>query len=272
MITIKDIAQYKGTVISRRKDHLYIPPGALLSPYISHYCISFPTPQSMSDGYTVLPSANSVLGVFMKNGQFDTFYSGTSSKAEVVGAFANKHDLLLLVKFRAGGFFPFCGFHQNELTDQSLDISYIDKTLSDEIISGIIKSGQIEELVAVLDLIFVNRLKNNNDLVRASVNRIISLNGRITPQQLSQEFYYSEKHIRRLFLQSIGVPTKTFLRIVRINYVLRLLKENADFLDVAQSAGYYDQSHFINDFKDILNVTPTEYTGNMSIFYNAESL
>ncbi len=273
MITIENITQYAGKNISRQDNCLYISPNTVLCPYISHYCISFPTPQTMSESYTVLPSANSVLGILLKNGQFTSFCSGTSSKVAVVGSFANKHSMLLLVKFRAGGFFPFYGFSQVELVDSSVDLSYIDKMLPDEIINGIVKSKRIEELIAALDTIFIKRLKNSNNSIEASINKIITLNGNITTKQLSEELYYSEKHIRRLFLQCVGVPTKTFLRIARINYVLQLLNENhAEFLDIVQNAGYYDQSHLIHDFKDILNLTPTEYIENMSFFYNAESV
>lgn len=274
MITVKNIKQYREDTINNGDSYLYIPPHTLLRPYISHYCISFPTPQTMSDKYTVLPSASSVLGIFVNGGQINSFYSGTNTKPEVVGAHANKHELLLLVKFRAGGFFSFYGFNQNELADFSLDLCCIDKTLAHEIEHGLIKSERIEDLVATLDLIFMSRLKDkDSDYITAAIRRIIARNKNITARELRADFFYSENHIRRLFLQRIGVPTKKFSRIVRINYALRLLQENsADFSNIVEKAGFFDQSHFIHEFKDIFCLTPREYIKNMVAFYNTESI
>lgn len=84
--------------------------------------------------------------------------------------------------------------------------------------------------------------------------------------------HYSEKHIRRLFLQHIGTSPKKFSRIVRINYASWLLQEDPlYFPDVIEKAGFFDQAHFIHDFKDIFNLTPSEYINNKSVFYNTDS-
>ncbi|MDF2588588.1 MAG: transcriptional regulator, AraC family [Anaerocolumna sp.] len=273
MITKDNIKHYRGLAIDEGEDYLYIPPNMLLRPYISHYCISFPTPQTMSSKYTVLPSANSVIGVFVKGGQVNCIYNGTNSQVSIVGDFANKNDLLLLIKFRAGGFYPFYSFNQDELVDFSIDLSNIDKTLASDIENGLIESKQIDALITTLDNIFLNRLKNNNIIITNAVNRLITCNGKLTTKELSTELYYCEKHIRRLFLQCIGVSTKKFSRIVRINNAVQLLKDNpTNFLRTIDNAGYYDQAHFIRDFKDIFSVTPSEFTKNMSIFYIAESI
>lgn len=271
MIEINHVKEYLGEVIARDDDFLYIPPHALLRPYISHYCVLFPTPCSMSDKYTVLPSANSVLGAHVIRGGIRTFLNGTNTKATVVGANANKSNMLLLVKFRVGGFFNFYKFNQDELADLSADLSCVDKTLAKEIDDGLNKSKNINDLVNILDGIFIKRLKDNASCVNAALNKIIVQNGGITARELSTELYYSEKHIRRMFLQCVGAAPKMFARIVRVNYALRLLRDNnIGFTDIGESAGFFDQSHFIHDFKDIFSLTPYEYIKNMSDFYNAD--
>lgn len=269
MITMENIAQYQGANISSGKNYLYILPNALLRPYISHYCVSFPTPQTMSDEYSVLPSASSVMCISVDGGEINTSYNGTNTKASVVGDYANKKELLLLIKFQSGGFFPFYGFHQDELADQTLDLSCIDKTLAAEINNGLEKSRRMEDLIITLDAIFLNHLKVNNDYVTAVMNKIITRNGNITVREISTDYHYSEKHIRRLFLQHIGVSVKKFSRIVRLNYALQLLQnKNMLFTDIAEQSAFFDQPHFIHDFKSLCGLTPQEYTQNMSVFYN----
>lgn len=273
MITKKNIKEYKSAIINGGDSYLYIPPNVSLRSYISHYCISFPNQETMPDKYTVLPSANSVLCVFVNNGKINTYYNGTNTKAVVVGESANKNDMLLLIKFRAGGFFPFYGFNQNELIDFSLDLSCIDKTISHKIENAIVKSEQINELIAMLDCIFLSHLKkDSNDYITGAIKIITAKNGNITAKKLCEEMHYSEKHIRRLFLEHIGTSPKKFSRIVRVNYASWLLQKNPlYFADVIEKAGFFDQAHFIHDFRDIFNLTPSEYIKNKSVFYNTDS-
>jgi len=73
----------------------------------------------------------------------------------------------------------------------------------------------------------------------------------------------SQRQLRRLFKQYIGDTPKSFSKVVQFQNILRSkpsnqsLKENKLFYDV----GYYDQSHFIKDFKNFYGVTPTKAFG-----------
>ena len=273
MVTLNSIKQYRGATLKSGVDYLYIPPHALLRPYISHYTVSFPTPHTMSDEYTVLPSASSTICISVDSKKIVSSLSGTNTKAEKVGMYANKMKLLLLIKFRSGGFFHFFNFMQTELTDYSLALYDIDRKLMSEIENGLEKSEYIHTIVETLDTIFIKRLKDCHygNYVSAIINKIISHNGSMTARELSTEFFYSEKHIRRLFSECVGTTPKMFIRIVRVNNALHLLRSSsARHIDVAAQTGFFDQPHFIHDFKTIFGLTPQRYIGNMSDFYNDE--
>ena len=68
----------------------------------------------------------------------------------------------------------------------------------------------------------------------------------------------SSRQLRRLFTFYIGDTAKTFSKVVRFQNILRAkpslqsLKQNKLFFDT----GYYDQAHFIKDFKNFYGVTP----------------
>lgn len=133
MFTLNNIRQYRGATLKNGVDYLYIPPHALLLPYISHYTVFFPTPHTMSDEYTILPSASSTLCISVDSSKLVSSLSGTNTRADKVGIYANKMKLLLLIKSRAGGFFHFFNFMQSELTDFSLALNNIDTKLTSEI-------------------------------------------------------------------------------------------------------------------------------------------
>lgn len=73
----------------------------------------------------------------------------------------------------------------------------------------------------------------------------------------------SQRQLRRLFEYYIGDSAKTFAQVVRFQNILRAkpssqsLRQNKLFFDV----GYYDQAHFIKEFKNFYGVTPSKAFG-----------
>jgi AraC-like DNA-binding protein len=68
----------------------------------------------------------------------------------------------------------------------------------------------------------------------------------------------SERHLRRVFRDTLGLGPKTFARLARFDRALRAAREDdrAGWANIAAVAGYYDQAHLIADFRAIAGVTP----------------
>jgi AraC-like DNA-binding protein len=71
----------------------------------------------------------------------------------------------------------------------------------------------------------------------------------------------SQKKFIRLFSEQVGVTPKLYLRIARFSRVMRDLhaRQRIDWGDVVEQNGYYDQSHFIRDFREFSGFAPTEW-------------
>jgi AraC-like DNA-binding protein len=63
------------------------------------------------------------------------------------------------------------------------------------------------------------------------------------------------------FRGEVGLTPKAFCRVARFGKVLAALDGEADvdWCDVALACGYFDQPHFVHDFKEFSGVTPSEY-------------
>lgn len=68
----------------------------------------------------------------------------------------------------------------------------------------------------------------------------------------------SERHLRRVFRDAIGVGPKAFARLMRFHRALRAAGEDgrARWGSIAAETGYYDQAHLIDEFRAIAGVTP----------------
>ena len=126
----------------------------------------------------------------------------------------------------------------------------------------------VEELLAGVDRLFVHALlKDCPPELATSRKMIVQQSGNISLKKLSNEVFYSERHLTRLFNEYLGMSTKMFARLVRVNQTIRLLNRRQGVITkVLEPAGYYDFSHFNRDFKLVTGITPQAYQRKMSDF------
>jgi AraC-like DNA-binding protein len=75
----------------------------------------------------------------------------------------------------------------------------------------------------------------------------------------------SERHLRRVFRETVGVSPKAFAKLMRFRRALRAAREDdrASWASIAARAGYYDQAHLIAEFRAIAGVTPPALLGEL---------
>jgi AraC-like DNA-binding protein len=68
----------------------------------------------------------------------------------------------------------------------------------------------------------------------------------------------SERHLRRVFHETVGVSPKAFAKVMRFRRALRVARDGgrANWTSIAAAAGYYGQAHLIAEFRAIAGVTP----------------
>jgi len=73
---------------------------------------------------------------------------------------------------------------------------------------------------------------------------------------------YSTAHISRRFKQHFGLTLQAFLIDQRIHHAKALMLQNSDLslAQIALEAGFYDQSHFVKNFKKAYSISPNAYT------------
>lgn len=119
---------------------------------------------------------------------------------------------------------------------------------------------RIEEVLQFFKDLLPNRLPEIPWL-EISLMKIFERNGKIDQADLIDSSGVSERHFRRMFKKVIGVPPKYFCKVIQLNTVFDLLNSSAyDKLHhLALDCGYYDQSHFINDFNRMIGESPENF-------------
>jgi transcriptional regulator GlxA family with amidase domain len=80
----------------------------------------------------------------------------------------------------------------------------------------------------------------------------------------------SERRFIRLFAEQVGLTPKLFCRVQRFQKVLRHIARSSsiDWTEIALSCGYFDQAHFIHDFRAFSGINPSLYVTNKTQFQN----
>ncbi|WP_079909047.1 helix-turn-helix transcriptional regulator [Paenibacillus sp. 32352] len=132
---------------------------------------------------------------------------------------------------------------------------FVDEVHSSEGISEI-----IEQVESILQTWLLNLDDSSHSLLPTFMQYIYANRGSTTVQALADQHCYSERTVRRIFQEGLGISPKEMLDIIRFQYLLREWYggNRIPFSEMALSYGYYDQPHFIRQFKRFYGMTPGE--------------
>ncbi|WP_370087282.1 AraC family transcriptional regulator [Ekhidna sp.] len=82
-----------------------------------------------------------------------------------------------------------------------------------------------------------------------------------TIKWISENSGYSQKHFIALFKKYVGLTPKGFQKVMRFQKVVNDLQNTnqINWTQLALDCGYYDQAHFINEFKIFSGYNPNQY-------------
>ena len=103
-------------------------------------------------------------------------------------------------------------------------------------------------------------------LITAAVAGIHKSRGTVRIADLARRVGLSQSALERRFRRAVGASPKKFAAIVRLRHVLGLRRAGMSLTEVAYSAGYADQAHFIKDFKRIAGDPPETFFQSSTAF------
>ncbi len=168
------------------------------------------------------------------------------------------------VRFKPAGLQPFIHFDVLKITDSTLSVAEIWGDDGNQLETTILEATTNEERVEIVERFLKSVLgtsKKNNEAIDFCVEAVLQSNGTISIEKLADELQIGKRQLERKFQAVVGLNLKMFSRITRFNYALQLIekKEFDGFTKVAYDGGFYDQAHFIKDFKNITGLNPKQY-------------
>jgi AraC-like DNA-binding protein len=169
---------------------------------------------------------------------------------------------VLGIKFRPAGIAQLLSLSMEGFTDAVIPFSRLANKELDEWESLIAGCQHYTEMMDASNRFLLShaaRAKTEEGLDRSLVY-IGEARGCGTMEQICHAVFITERQLQRLFKKYIGVPPKIYSRIIRFNHIFELLQQGTlSWMELTHLAGYFDQSHFIRDFRAFTGEDPTRY-------------
>lgn len=177
---------------------------------------------------------------------------------------------VLGVKFIAGGFYPFWQKNVSELTGKTITASELFGLDLDDEAHNLLDAADDVTMAKLAENILLRQLPARDEQGEHAaqiVREIMNDRSIIKVEQISERYHISIRQLQRMFNKYIGVSPKWVIKRYRVQEAAQRLEqdESVQLVDLAAQLGYFDQSHFINDFKSVLGRSPLAHIKNTSI-------
>ena len=178
---------------------------------------------------------------------------------------------VVAICFQPGMAYKFIQVPMQALSDTTTALTDIWDGMGAEIEDKMAESKNNEGRISLVQKYLLEKLASGkDDLQIAHCLRQVRLSGGlIAVRSLVCDTGLSQRHLSRKFQEYVGLSPKEYLRVSRFIHSLDHLKSYPMFslTEVACKSGYYDQAHFIRDYKDYTGYTPGEVVRTRHILY-----
>jgi len=123
--------------------------------------------------------------------------------------------------------------------------------------------GNHDTMIEALNELFLDTVvesSEQSEIIEKALELIIISKGMISIGEIQSILDVGERKLERLFQRYVGLSAKLYARIIRFSTIFQLKRDGRDtWADLVYEAGFYDQSHFIKNFKEFTGEDPSSY-------------
>ncbi len=129
----------------------------------------------------------------------------------------------------------------------------------------IFEADSLSKINRLLEDYFISQIKNSSTIkfsyVDYTVKYILKEKGNVSLNSFIEKLGISSRYLQELFIELMGISPKHFSKIIRFQTAVnKLINYKVQNLSQAgYDSGYFDQSHFIRDFKQFAGITPKQF-------------
>lgn len=178
---------------------------------------------------------------------------------------------IFAVRFQPAGFMPFVTLPIKQMENRAVSLLELFGEDALGLEYKILTASSTADRIAIIETFLMNKLIAPDAIdrvIKSSVETIFDLNGQLSVEELSEVTNTHRRKLERRFSTVIGLSPKQLTKIIRLQSAINTLL-STDFnslTSVAYDADYFDQAHFVKDFKEFTGVSPKKfYAGHLKM-------
>lgn len=186
---------------------------------------------------------------------------------------------IISARFLPEGLQPFLDLPVTALENRAVSLVDLFGEIGSQLEQHVAAGGDHARRIEIIEAFLLSRLQQPQTIdmvVKNCVEVIIRSQGKLGVVELAEKMNIRRRNMERKFNAAIGMSPKQLSRVVRLQATLRMLEQNqfTSLTSLAYENGYYDQAHFIRDFKEFTGSTPKSFFAEnlklAAIFASAE--
>ncbi|WP_027067508.1 helix-turn-helix domain-containing protein [Maribacter sp. Hel_I_7] len=172
------------------------------------------------------------------------------------------------IRFYPYGFANFVTMPIKDLANKETPIELLfGAYTTKELEQKIIQATDTKQRIEIIENFLLEKLKDKitiDNIVKQTVEALLSSNGTESITTILKEDLSKRRQLERNFKKQIGISPKQLGKVIRLQTALKMLlnKKKDNLTNIAYESEYFDQAHFIKDFKEFTGINPKEFLGN----------
>lgn len=172
------------------------------------------------------------------------------------------------IRFYPYGFANFVTMPIKNLANKETPIELLfGKKTANNLEQKIIEAKNSRERIEIIENFLLEKLNEKttiDNIVKTTIDALLATNGSASISTILKEDLSKRRQLERKFIKQIGVSPKQLGKVIRLQTALKMLlnKKTENLTDIAYESEYFDQAHFIKDFKEFTGINPKEFLGN----------
>ena len=172
------------------------------------------------------------------------------------------------IRFYPYGFANFVSEPIKNLANKETALEFLfEEKIAKELEQKIIMAENVHERIEIIERFLLERFNEKSTvdtIVKTTIDALLATNGNAAIKAILKNDLSKRRQLERKFAKQIGVSPKQLGKLIRLQSALKIVlhNETESLTHIAYENEYYDQAHFIKDFKEFTGTNPKEFLGN----------
>lgn len=179
------------------------------------------------------------------------FYAQGTGKANMLG-----------IRFKPGGLPAFTNFPPSGLLNNIIPAELILGNQVKNWETQLSEQTDVLQMIRLLDALMIKALKDipkDKTAIDFAIGSLRNDYHDTSVAAICDQTGYSYKKLERTFVRNTGYTPKFYHKLLRFNKAIRLIGLSAPLTDISYECNYFDQAHFIRDFRQFTGTTPRQF-------------